>query len=72
MMDITGPIFFWRIAMKRTRFPLMISDVERSILLLLARREGASQAAVLRRLIWQAAQQNHVQTGNPARPTTGS
>ncbi len=56
--------------MKRTdklrseRFGLVLSSEERATLQALADREHLSAAAVLRRLLWQAAQQLPKQTTN--------
>jgi hypothetical protein len=51
---------------KEQRFGLVMTTEERKALDALARQERISQAAVLRRLIWQAA----IKAGQPAQSPT--
>lgn len=57
--------------MKDERFNLMLTAADKAALKRLAEAERLPAAAVVRRLVWEAAQQHNLNTGSPARPTAG-
>lgn len=52
--------------MKDERFNLMLSAADKAALKRLAEAERLPAAAVVRRLVWEAAQQHAIQAGQPA------
>ena len=56
--------------MKDQRFDMMLTAADKAALKRLAEAERLPAAAVVRRLIWQAAQQHAVKAGQPAQSPT--
>lgn len=54
--------------MKDERFNLMLSAADKAALKRLAEAERLPAAAVVRRLVWEAAAQHAIKAGQPAQP----